>query len=137
VIAHLYCSISGLVVFTDANYNPAEIPTNSNSQNILAETIANEADFLISYATVPGYASFRCPINGTFLLFLCWILELLDSVIFLAFQFIDLPLTREVIAHFVDISHFSQGSWRVNYQPLQSRLVACKLSATLIEASGV
>jgi hypothetical protein len=60
----LYCSISGLVVFTDANYNPAEIPTNSNSQNILAETIANEADFLISYATVPGYASFRCPING-------------------------------------------------------------------------
>jgi hypothetical protein len=24
----------------------------------------NEADFLISYATVPGYASFRCPING-------------------------------------------------------------------------
>jgi accessory gene regulator protein AgrB len=47
----LYCSISGLVVFTDANYNPAEIPTNSNSQNILAETIANEADFLISYAT--------------------------------------------------------------------------------------
>jgi hypothetical protein len=38
-----------------------------------------------------------------FLLFLCWILELLDSVIFPAFQFIDLPLTREVIAHFVDI----------------------------------
>jgi len=61
----LYCSISGLVVFTDANYNPAEIPANSNSQNRLAETIANEADFLISYATVPGYVSFRCPINGT------------------------------------------------------------------------
>ena len=61
----LHCSISGLVVFTDANYNPAAIAGNSNSQNRLAETIANEADFLISFATVPGYVSFRCPINGT------------------------------------------------------------------------
>ena len=61
----LYCSIPGLVVFTDANFNPAEIPANSNSQNRLAETIANEAEFLISYTNVPGYASFRCPINGT------------------------------------------------------------------------
>jgi len=61
----LYCSISGLVVSTDANYNSAEIPANSNSQNRLPETIANEADFLKSYTTVPGYVSFRCPINGT------------------------------------------------------------------------
>ena len=48
----LYCSISGLVVFTNANYIPAAIPANSNSQNRLAETIPNEADFLISYATM-------------------------------------------------------------------------------------
>ena len=61
----LYCSISGLTVSTDANNSPAEIPANSNSQNRLSKTIPNEADFLISYATVPGYVSFRCPINGT------------------------------------------------------------------------
>jgi len=61
----LHCSISGLVVFTDADCKPAEIAGNNNSQNRLAETIPNEADFLISYATVPGYVSFRCPTNGT------------------------------------------------------------------------
>ena len=35
------------------------------------------------------------------------------------------------------INHFSRGWWRVNYQPLQSRLVPCKLSATSVDAGGM
>ena len=55
-----------------SGYLPAEISTDMASQgfnhelNSEAEAVPNEADILVSYATVAGYVAYRHNIHGSF-----------------------------------------------------------------------
>ena len=51
----------------------AEVESDSNDDEVERRLIPNEADFLLSYSTVPGYASFRHTTTGS-----CYISELTE-----------------------------------------------------------
>lgn len=57
----------GYPVATDDGLGPMSVPQQDGleAEELPVETIPNEADFLIGYATVPGYVSFRSKSQGS------------------------------------------------------------------------
>jgi len=59
--------VEGYPVATDDGLGPMSVPQQDGleAEELPGETIPNEADFLIGYATVPGYVSFRSKSQGS------------------------------------------------------------------------